>query len=101
MRSRASNGRITAAPRRPAPPPSARRPATRFGSVTFCSSTRPEYNVRVFVRAPELWTYHDKGKAALIFFIDESGIWRNLVLLDGRELYRFAISGKRFYDAPD
>jgi 2-polyprenyl-6-methoxyphenol hydroxylase-like FAD-dependent oxidoreductase len=60
-----------------------------------------EYNVSVFVRAPELWTHHDKGKAALIFFIDETGIWRNLVLLDGRELYRFGFRSKAYYDAPD
>ena len=60
-----------------------------------------EYNLSVFVRIPELWSHHDKGKAALIFFIDETGIWRNLVLLDGKELYRFGVRGKEFYDAPD
>jgi len=60
-----------------------------------------EYNLSVFVRAPELWTHHDKGKAALIFFIDETGIWRNMVLLDGRELYRFGARHKEYFDAPD
>ncbi len=60
-----------------------------------------EYNLSIFVRAPELWTLHDKGKAALIFFIDARGLWRNMVLLDGRELYRFGIGGKDFYDAMD
>ena len=60
-----------------------------------------EYNLSVFVRIPELWSYHDKGKAALIFFVDETGIWRNLVLLDGKELYRFGARNKEFYDAPD
>ena len=29
------------------------------------------------------------------------GLWRNYVNLDGRELYRFGISGKAFYDAPE
>ncbi|HUB97301.1 MAG TPA: FAD-dependent monooxygenase, partial [Stellaceae bacterium] len=60
-----------------------------------------EYNLSIFVRAPDLWTHHDKGKAALIFFIDPQGLWRNMVLLDGHELYRFGIGGKEFYDAMD
>jgi hypothetical protein len=40
------------------------------------------------------------GKAALITFVEPAGLWRNLVMLDGRELYRFGISGKAFFDAP-
>ena len=69
--------------------------------IGMSGASRIEYNLSVFVRAPELWTHHDKGKAALISFVDEHGIWRNLVLLDGRELYRFAVTGKEFYDEPD
>ena len=45
-----------------------------------------EYNLNIFFRTPELWSQHDKGKAALHFFADAQGIWRTLVQLDGREL---------------
>ncbi len=59
------------------------------------------YFVSVFLRAPNLWKYHDKGPAALIDFVDELGAWRSFVLLDGRELYRMGARSKEFYDAPD
>lgn len=59
------------------------------------------YFLSIFVRAPELWNYHMMGKAALITFVDAKGLWRNLISLDGRELYRFGLNGKQFYDAPD
>ncbi|HEV8014212.1 MAG TPA: FAD-dependent monooxygenase [Stellaceae bacterium] len=60
-----------------------------------------EYHLSAFMRLPELWKHHDKGKAALTFFIDEKGNWRNLVMIDGKELYRYGLTGKEFYDNPD
>ena len=59
------------------------------------------YFISVFVKIPNLWDYHDKGKAALIDFVDELGAWRSFVLLDGRELYRMGARSKEFYDAPE
>ncbi len=41
------------------------------------------------------------GKAALISFVEPQGLWRNLVMLDGRALYRLGISGKEYFDAPE
>src|SRR5262249_39177529 len=41
---------------------------------------------------------HDKGKAALHFFVDAQGIWRTLVQLDGRELWRLGLRGKHYFD---
>lgn len=76
-------------------------PIRRAFNIRMNGQTEPEYHLSVFMRLPELWKYHDKGKAALTFFIDEKGSWRNLVMIDGRDLYRFAISGKEFYDDPD
>jgi 2-polyprenyl-6-methoxyphenol hydroxylase-like FAD-dependent oxidoreductase len=58
------------------------------------------YHLSVFVRVPELWKHHGMGKAALINFVEPRGLWRNLICLDGRELYRFGIRGKPYYDAP-
>jgi 2-polyprenyl-6-methoxyphenol hydroxylase-like FAD-dependent oxidoreductase len=57
-----------------------------------------EYNLNIFFRTPELWSQHDKGKAALHFFVDKDGIWRTLVQLDGRELWRLGLRGKHYYD---
>jgi len=59
------------------------------------------YFLSIFVRAPELWAHHAMGKAALVTFVDAKGLWRNLISLDGRELYRLGVSGKAYYDAPD
>ena len=59
------------------------------------------YFLSIFVRAPQLWTHHAMGKAALVTFVDAKGLWRNLISLDGRELYRFGVTGKEYYDAPE
>jgi len=60
-----------------------------------------DYNVSIFFKVPELWSYHDKGKAALHFFVDAGGITRNLVQLDGRELWRLGVSDRQLYEHPE
>ena len=53
-------------------------------------------NLNVFLRIPELWSYHDKGKAAFYFFADAEGFNNTLVELDGRDLWRLGIDfGKK------
>jgi 2-polyprenyl-6-methoxyphenol hydroxylase-like FAD-dependent oxidoreductase len=69
--------------------------------IEMTGSSYAGYFVSVFVRAPELWKHHAMGKAALITFVDAKGLWRNLVSLDGRELYRLGVTGKSYYDAPN
>jgi 2-polyprenyl-6-methoxyphenol hydroxylase-like FAD-dependent oxidoreductase len=59
-----------------------------------------DYNLSIFFKVPELWSYHDKGKAALHFFVDAGGITRNLVQLDGRELWRLGVCDRALYDDP-
>ena len=76
-------------------------PIRRAFKIGMTGQSETEYHFSVFIRLPELWKHHDKGKAALTFFIDEKGSWRNLVMIDGKELYRFALAGKEFYDNPD
>ena len=76
-------------------------PIRRQLDLTMSGSPYIGYFVSIFVRAPELWEHHELGKAALINFVEPNGQWRNLVMLDGRELYRFGVRGKEFYDAPD
>jgi 2-polyprenyl-6-methoxyphenol hydroxylase-like FAD-dependent oxidoreductase len=60
-----------------------------------------DYNVSIFFKVPELWSYHDKGKAALHFFVDAAGISRNLVQLDGRELWRLGVSDQELFEHPE
>ena len=76
-------------------------PIRRQFGIGMSGSDYVGYFLSIFVRAPELWNHHDKGKFALLNFVEPDGIWRNLVMLDGRELYRFGIRGKEFYDQPD
>ena len=76
-------------------------PIRRQLGIGMSGSSYVGYFISIFVRAPELWTHHTMGKAALCWFVDAKGLWRNYVNLDGRELYRFGISGKAFYDEPD
>jgi 2-polyprenyl-6-methoxyphenol hydroxylase-like FAD-dependent oxidoreductase len=70
-------------------------------NIEMNGSSYVGYFLSIFVQAPDLWTHHAMGKAALITFVDAKGLWRNLISLNGRELYRLGVSGKAFYDAPD
>jgi 2-polyprenyl-6-methoxyphenol hydroxylase-like FAD-dependent oxidoreductase len=69
--------------------------------IEMSGSAYTGYFLSIFVQAPELWKHHAMGKAALVTFVDARGLWRNLVSLDGHELYRFGVSGKTYYDAPE
>jgi 2-polyprenyl-6-methoxyphenol hydroxylase-like FAD-dependent oxidoreductase len=76
-------------------------PIRRAFGIGMSGSSYVGHNLSIFVRAPQLWTHHPMGKAALISFVEPAGLWRNLVILDGRELYRFGVAGKQFFDAPE
>jgi 2-polyprenyl-6-methoxyphenol hydroxylase-like FAD-dependent oxidoreductase len=69
--------------------------------MTMSGSPYLGHFLSIFVKVPELWKHHAMGKAALINFVEPEGLWRNLVILDGRELYRFGVRGKQYYDAPE
>jgi 2-polyprenyl-6-methoxyphenol hydroxylase-like FAD-dependent oxidoreductase len=69
--------------------------------IEMQGNPRLEYNLNIFFRTPALWEQHDKGKAALHFFADPQGIWRSLVQIDGRELWRLGIRGQWYYENPD
>jgi 2-polyprenyl-6-methoxyphenol hydroxylase-like FAD-dependent oxidoreductase len=59
------------------------------------------YHLNAFVKIKELWTRHDKGKAAFYFFVDESGRGPSLIELDGRELWRLGINTGQHAVAPE
>ena len=48
-------------------------------------------HLNIYIRIPELWNHHDKGKAAFYFFVDPGGGNQNLVELDGDALWRFSL----------
>jgi 2-polyprenyl-6-methoxyphenol hydroxylase-like FAD-dependent oxidoreductase len=76
-------------------------PIRRALDIGMSGSDYLGYFLSIFVRAPDLWTHHKMGKAALINFVEPQGLWRNLISLNGRELYRFGVRGKAYYDAPE
>jgi 2-polyprenyl-6-methoxyphenol hydroxylase-like FAD-dependent oxidoreductase len=76
-------------------------PIRRQFGIGMSGSSYIGYFISIFVRVPQLWTHHKMGKAALCWFVDAKGLWRNYVNLDGRELYRFGISNRAFYDQPE
>jgi 2-polyprenyl-6-methoxyphenol hydroxylase-like FAD-dependent oxidoreductase len=97
----ASDTRLTIAARHLVDCSGGHSPIRRALGIGMGGSDYLGYFLSVFVRAPDLWTHHSMGKAALINFVEPTGLWRNLVSLNGRELYRFGIRGKAYYDAPE
>ena len=59
-----------------------------------------EYNLNIFVHIENLWSYTTTGEAAMYFFVAPEGIWRTLVDIDGRTLWRLGLRGKAYYDDP-
>ncbi len=59
------------------------------------------YPVSVFFRTHALWEHHDKGKTALNFLIDPTGVWATLIPLDGRALWRITLHGSKTYVDPE
>jgi 2-polyprenyl-6-methoxyphenol hydroxylase-like FAD-dependent oxidoreductase len=59
-----------------------------------------EYNLNIFVHIRDLWSYGTAGEAAMYFFVAPEGIWRTLVDIDGRTLWRVGLRGKAYYDDP-
>lgn len=49
-------------------------------------------SVNILFRSPELVKMHDKGLAQRYMFIDETGIWGNITIADGRGLYRLTVT---------
>ena len=52
-----------------------------------------DHSINIFFRVEDLWTLHDKGKAALTFFIGAEGMWGGLTAQDGRALWRVTLHG--------
>jgi 2-polyprenyl-6-methoxyphenol hydroxylase-like FAD-dependent oxidoreductase len=59
-----------------------------------------EYNLNIFVRIADLWSYTSVGEAAMYFLVAPEGIWRTLIDIDGHGLWRLGLRGKAYYDEP-
>jgi 2-polyprenyl-6-methoxyphenol hydroxylase-like FAD-dependent oxidoreductase len=68
--------------------------------VTLGDETILSHSINIFFRVKELWALHDKGKAALNFFIGPDGMWGGMTAQDGREYWRLTLHGTRHYVDP-
>jgi len=68
--------------------------------VAIGPETVLSHSVNIFFRTPALWSLHDKGKAALTFFIGVDGLWGGMAAQDGREHWRLTLHGGREFVDP-
>jgi 2-polyprenyl-6-methoxyphenol hydroxylase-like FAD-dependent oxidoreductase len=68
--------------------------------VHLDDSTVLSHSINIFFRVPEMWTLHNKGKAALNFFIGPDGMWGGMTAQDGREHWRLTLHGTKHYVDP-
>ncbi|MEE8444604.1 MAG: FAD-dependent monooxygenase [Alphaproteobacteria bacterium] len=67
----------------------------RLGDDTILS-----HSINIFFRSPALWSLHDKGKAALTFFIGADGLWGGMAAQDGNAFWRLTLHGGKDYIDP-
>jgi 2-polyprenyl-6-methoxyphenol hydroxylase-like FAD-dependent oxidoreductase len=77
-----------------------RSPVRETLGIELQGSPAIEYNLNVFVRIADLWSYGQVSEAAMYFLVAPEGIWRTLIDIDGRSLWRLGLRGKAFYDDP-
>ncbi len=51
------------------------------------------YSMNAVLDIPDFFQSHDKGQAERYLFIDGRGTWANLTVIDGRERFRFTLTG--------
>ncbi|HWL46266.1 MAG TPA: FAD-dependent monooxygenase [Sphingomonadaceae bacterium] len=49
------------------------------------------YSVNIFFRAPTLLASHDKGEAERYLFLDETGTWGNITVVNGKDQWRLTV----------
>ena len=77
-----------------------RSPLPKSIGVAMSDDTILSHSVNIFFRVKALWTLHDKGKAALNFFIGPDGMWGGLTAQDGREYWRLTLHGTKHFVDP-
>lgn len=57
------------------------------------------YSINIFFRCPGLLEAHDKGEAERYLFVDATGTWGNITVVDGHSTWRLTvIGGKERFD---
>jgi 2-polyprenyl-6-methoxyphenol hydroxylase-like FAD-dependent oxidoreductase len=51
------------------------------------------YSVNAVLDLPQFQTRHDKGPAERYMFLDKRGTWANMTVIDGRDRWRFTLTG--------
>jgi 2-polyprenyl-6-methoxyphenol hydroxylase-like FAD-dependent oxidoreductase len=51
------------------------------------------YSLNAVIDVPDFLSHHDKGQAERYLFIDGTGTWANLTVIDGRDRLRFTLTG--------
>src|SRR5215469_13254920 len=69
-----------------------RSPVPRALGVQWEGTPFLSYHLNVFLRIPELWKHHDKGKTAFYFFVDREGRGPSLIEIDGDVLWRLGLN---------
>ena len=77
-----------------------RSPVPKEVGVTMGPDSLLSHSINIFIRTPALWERHDKGKAALNFFIGEDGLWGGLTAQDGHDYWRLTLHGTKTYVDP-
>jgi 2-polyprenyl-6-methoxyphenol hydroxylase-like FAD-dependent oxidoreductase len=77
-----------------------RSAVARALGVRLHDSTVLSHSINIFFRVKEMWKLHDKGKAALNFFIGLDGMWGGMTAQDGREHWRLTLHGTKHYVDP-
>ena len=78
-----------------------RSPIPRSIGVAIGDDTILSHSINIFFRVKDLWKQHDKGKAALNFFIGPDGMWGGMTAQDGREFWRLTLHGTKDYVDPE
>jgi 2-polyprenyl-6-methoxyphenol hydroxylase-like FAD-dependent oxidoreductase len=78
-----------------------RSPVRAALGIELQGSPAIEYNLNIFVRIDDLWAHTSVAEAAMYFMVAPEGIWRTLIDIDGRGLWRLGLRGKAYYDDPE
>jgi len=70
-------------------------PSGRRSASNCKARPRIEYNLNIFVRIDDLWAHTSVAEAAMSSWSAPEGIWRTLIDIDGRGLWRLGLRGKR------
>jgi 2-polyprenyl-6-methoxyphenol hydroxylase-like FAD-dependent oxidoreductase len=61
--------------------------------ISMVGNPALSYSINIFIHAPDLLQRHKLGEAERYIFVGERGVWGNLTVVDGRDLWRITVIG--------